>query len=143
MQSLDFFGTQKLEKAIVNRKIDEEKEKISCLKIREIKLLKKEPLKLYCRNDFQSPYSVINLERKPARGPQQNEISFRGFLQPMWEKGKDIAAPKLKDLKSLLHLIPADAKDFYRNLSGSRDVEDDVDGFCIPPDFEPDNVEEV
>lgn len=138
-----FVGTQKLEKIIVNRKINEEKEKINWLKIREIKLVKEEPLKLYCRNDFESEYSLVNLERKIAKGRQQNNISFKGSLQPMWENGKDIAAPKLKDLKSLFHLIPADAKDFYRSLSGSRDVEDDVDGFGIPPDFEVENPEEM
>lgn len=48
----------------------------------------------------------------------------------MWVSGNEIAAPKLKDLKSVLHLIPSDAKHFYTNLSGSTNIEDDLERFC-------------
>ncbi|KAH9638297.1 hypothetical protein HF086_007400 [Spodoptera exigua] len=55
---------------------------------------------------------------------------------PMWPTGKAIPGPKLKDLKSLLHLIPQDAKGFYQNLTADDDLLDDVDGFSGVVDFE-------
>ncbi|XP_063226904.1 uncharacterized protein LOC134533326 [Bacillus rossius redtenbacheri] len=136
MQSRDFFGTEKLETMVVNRKVTQEKEKINWLNIREIKIMKEEPLKIFTRTDFQSSYSVVDLEKKPTKGRQVQQFSYRSCLVPMWVGGKDIAAPKLKDLKSIMSLIPNDAKEFYRSLTGSRSVEDDIDGFCAPLDFE-------
>lgn len=45
-----------------------------------------------------------------------------------------MAAPKLKDLKSIIHLITNDAKPFYASLTGSRAVENYIDGFRAPLD---------
>lgn len=49
---------------------------------------------------------------------------------------------KLKDLKSIFPLIPADAKQFYKNLKGDVNVFDDIDGFGIDPDFDEENEED-
>lgn len=54
MSSPDFVGTQKLEDLITNRKVGENNEKINWLKIREIRFVKSEPLKIYTRTDFES-----------------------------------------------------------------------------------------
>lgn len=54
----------------------------------------------------------------------------------LWPNGKPIAAAKLSDIKSLMHLIPRDAHTFYKNLRGDNNVEDDIDGFGAEPDFE-------
>lgn len=142
MTSNDFFGTEKLEKIIVNRKTNQNNDKINWLKLREIKLTKKEPTKIYVRTDFESTFDKIDVARHTPRGRQQKHFSYKQSLVPMWTKGKPIAAPKLKDLKSVMHLIPFDAKAFYASLCSSEDVEDDVDGFCATPDFVVD-VDEV
>lgn len=54
----------------------------------------------------------------------------------MWPTGKAIPGPKLKDLKSLLHLIPNDAKGFYQTLTSDENILDDVDGFSGEIDFQ-------
>lgn len=137
MKSGDFNGTEKLEKKIVNRKKtdSEHPKKINWLQIREIFLKKQEPLKMYCRSNFATTYDSVDFGRKSQKDKQVQNISFKNSLVPMWVGGKEIAAPKLKDLKSIMHLIPADAKAYYQNLSGSRAVEDDIDGFCGSLDF--------
>ena len=57
----------------------------------------------------------------------------------VWPNGKPISDPKLKDLQSILHLIPADAQPFYKNLASSGHIEDDVERFTGTPDFEMEN----
>lgn len=54
----------------------------------------------------------------------------------MWLDGKEISAPKLKDIKSIMHLIPQDCKNFYKNVQGRDGIEDDIDGFSGTPDFD-------
>lgn len=140
MKAGDFWGTEKLEKIIVNRKVDAVGDKINWLHFREIKITKEDSLTIFARTDFESPYHEIDISRKPSKGrPEKQERSFRKNLVQMWTNGKDIAAPKLKDIKSVMHLIPSDAKHFYLSLSGSRSVEDDVEGYCAPLDFDVDN----
>lgn len=134
MAQEDFFGTEKLEKLIVNRKKGTDVTKINWLAFREIKIEKNEPLKFYVKTDFDGTYTTMDLERKAVKGRQKN--SLKGSLINMWMNGKAIAAPKLKDLKSVMHLIPSDAKRFYTSLTGSTEIEDDLEGFGVPLDFE-------
>lgn len=53
----------------------------------------------------------------------------------MGVRGKEITAPKFKTLKSIMHLIPADAKAYYQNLSWNRTINDDIDRLCGSLDF--------
>ncbi len=41
----------------------------------------------------------------------------------------------IADIKSILHLIPTDAKQYYKNLVG-EEMEEDVEGFNGEVDFE-------
>ena len=59
---------------------------------------------------------------------------FSENLNLRWPNGKGISQPKMKDLKSMLHLIPNDAKPFYRKCF--EDIVDDIDGFNGELDFE-------
>ncbi|KAF9418473.1 hypothetical protein HW555_004761 [Spodoptera exigua] len=60
----------------------------------------------------------------------------KALMAPLWPTGKPVPDAKLKDLKSMLHLIPQDSHDFYVKLTGNEDTEDDIDGFSGQPDFE-------
>ncbi|KAF9791441.1 hypothetical protein SFRURICE_014779 [Spodoptera frugiperda] len=48
-------------------------------------------------------------------------------MEPLWPTGKLVSEAKLKDLKSMLHLIPQDSYDFYVKLVGQDDIEDDLE----------------
>ncbi|KAI8423583.1 hypothetical protein MSG28_012669 [Choristoneura fumiferana] len=50
-------------------------------------------------------------------------------MEPLWPTGKPIPEAKLKDLKSLLHLIPQQYLSFYVNLDADKHIEDDLEGF--------------
>ena len=54
----------------------------------------------------------------------------------MWPNGKPVAEPKLKDIKSYLHLIPAADHVFYKNLTSDLTVEENIDGYNGKIDFE-------
>ncbi|KAJ8891337.1 hypothetical protein PR048_010853 [Dryococelus australis] len=50
-------------------------------------------------------------------------------LVPLWPEGKPISSTKIADIDSIMHLIPADAKEFYVRLIADNANEDDIDGF--------------
>lgn len=54
--------------------------------------------------------------------------AFNKPLEVLWPQGKPISEPKLQDLKSILHLIPNDAEQFYKNLKSNENIVDDIDG---------------
>lgn len=54
----------------------------------------------------------------------------------MWPTGKAISGFKLKDLRSLLHLIPKDVKGFYHKVMTDDYLLDEVDGFSGEVGFE-------
>lgn len=56
-------------------------------------------------------------------------------MKTLYPTGKVISDKKLADIKSLMPLVPMDARSFYENLQ-SRAFEDDVEGFGRTVDFE-------
>lgn len=71
------------------------------------------------------------------------EIPKNIFVIPIIYKFyKPVSTAKLNDIKSILHLIPTDAKSFYKKLTGSDTVTDDIDGFNGSLDFEPELQED-
>lgn len=128
-----FLGTQDIEKMITNRKVDTNKEKISWLQTREILLEKEKPCSIFLRTSFSGEFSEIDIQKRQTGRPS---TTFLQSLSPLWSNGKPIPAPKLQDLRSVMDLIPGDARDFYSDLLGASEVEDDVDGFSGLPDFE-------
>lgn len=65
-------------------------------------------------------------------------------LPILYPDGRELSEAKIKDLKELLKLIPADAKPFYsflRNI-GSNNFVDDTEGFGNTIDFEIDEEEQ-
>lgn len=135
MKKADFYGTAEIEKQVTNRKVDVNKDKVSWLKAREIYLDKSKPFSIFLRENFnEDHYFELDIKKRQAGRPASK--NFKDLLLPMWQNGKEISVPKLQDIKSIMHLIPEDCQDFYRNLVGKEGLEDDVDGFTGPPDFE-------
>ena len=69
-------------------------------------------------------------------GESQVKNYFFKYLKTLWPNGKPVAEPKLKDIKSCLHLIPAADHLFYNNLISDLTVEEDIDGYNGEIDFE-------
>lgn len=134
MTPKDFLGAANLEKLITNRKKTVTGEKISWLKTKEILLRKEEVYSLFMRQTLKDEYEEVDLKKR-QRGRQHLTLSM-DKMHKLWPNGKPIAAAKLNDIKSLMHLIPKDAHAFYKNLTGDDNLEDDIDGFGAEPDFE-------
>lgn len=136
MQHGDFLGTSSVEKNIVNRKKDVHKVPVSWLKAREIILETDKPNTIFISSTFNGAPQEVNIEKKsPGRRPSFLSIG----LDPLWPTGKPISPAKLADIKSLMHLIPGDAKQFYKNLIAADDVTDDIEGYGGNIDFVIDN----
>lgn len=44
------------------------------------------------------------------------------LLTQLWPDGKPINKLKLDDIKTMMHLVPADTHGFYNNLTGMMDI---------------------
>ena len=143
MHKEDFFGTVGLEKCIVNRKADIDNKKINWLHIREIEILKEHPFKIFVKTDFASSAQEIDIAKKRGRPSTLEVPKFNTLLQKLWPNGKPVPEKKLEDLKCLMTFIPNDAKKFYKNLIGDANIEDNLDGFIGPLDFDSQEDENV
>ena len=133
MEVKDILGSAYLEKAITNRKTSSTGEKITWLKTNEMLLKKEAMFSLFMRKSLEDDYEEVDLKKR-QRGRQPFISS--DMMNMLWPNGKPIAAAKLNDITSLMHLIPRDAQTFYKNLRGDNNVEDDIDVFGAEPDFE-------
>lgn len=138
MEKEEFFGTQILEKQITNRKVDTENRKINWLQTRELEIRKDKPLSIFMRSDFNQNTAVeLRIHRQERKGrPSIGPVQLSQHLILLWPSGKPISQPKLEDLKTLLPLIPKDARPLYRSFYSDDDVQDDIDGFNGHLDFE-------
>ncbi|XP_028166463.1 uncharacterized protein LOC114357160 [Ostrinia furnacalis] len=138
MLSPDMLSVELLEKAITNRKVDSAKNKVNWLNVHEIVMEKDSPHILKIKNDLDEEPQVVNIEKAgKGRKPVLKNIDLPG----RWPNGKSLSKEKIKDLRELLKLVPADARSFYDFLKGAQGVtmEEDVDGYHAE-DF--DNVSE-
>jgi hypothetical protein len=65
-------------------------------------------------------FSLVNLKTYSCREAKGSPYSYR-----LWPDGKPIAEAKLKDLKSMFHLIPKTHHEFYKKLTSDPNSEDD------------------
>lgn len=134
MGSEDFFSTQDMEKQITNRKVSVEKNKVSWLKAKVIKIEKSKPFSVFLKDshDPEAPFAEIDIS-KSSRGRK----SLRDFppLTLLYPEGKEISTKKAEDIKSLMKFIPSDARLFYK-IGTVQDFDDDIDGFGQNLDFE-------
>ncbi|XP_073956928.1 uncharacterized protein [Choristoneura fumiferana] len=133
MNQNDFLSSLKLEKSITNRKKTTDGDKVSWLSTKEIELKKGEMYKIYMRSNFYEDFKELDI--KKIGRVRQPAIS-KEIMEPLWPTGKPIPEAKLKDLKSLLHLIPQEYHSFYVNLDADKHIEDDLEGFSGELDFE-------
>ncbi|CAK1598006.1 unnamed protein product [Parnassius mnemosyne] len=133
MKNADFLSSLKLERNIVNRKKTIDGEKVSWLNTKEIMIKKDEMFKIYMKTNLDEDFKVVNI-KKNVRGRQC--FVTKEIMEPLWPTGKPVPEAKLRDLKSMLHLISQDSHDFYVKLVGSADLEDDIEGFSGQLDFE-------
>lgn len=147
----NFFSSQKLEKAITNRKKFVDGSKVNWLQTREIVLIRDRQLSVGLSTTFNDVPKTLDLQKRdrnllPRRSTsasnEDEQNVFDQRLDQLWPNGKPITVAKLADLKSLLHLIPGDAKRFYTNLTADRNAGDDIEGFGGWVDFDVDPDEE-
>lgn len=136
LKAEDFLGVKNLEEKITNRKKSTTGETVNWLKTREIILNKNEPYIIKMKQSFEADeVQVLSIEKRGA-GRKLDPRKFQQFLEPLWPHGKPINPKKLQNLQEMLHLISDDAKPFYMSLVSDNQVEDDLDGFGVPPDFD-------
>lgn len=127
----DFLSSRNLETKITNRKKAVDGSKISWLDTKEIVLKKEEMYFIFMRNNLDDELKEVSIKKNI----RSRTVITNSDMDLLWPTGKAISEAKLSDIKSILHLIPNDAKDFYKTLTSS-DIEDDIDGFTGPIDFE-------
>lgn len=135
--SVDFVGTDKIEAKVTNRKKYINGQAVSWLKSRVVEVRKSKPYSIFMKTKFEGVENELDIKKRTPRGrPLSAEHGFSTLLEPLWPRGKPISIPKLNDLKSMMELIPSDAKPVYQRLFASAGVEDDIDGFDGELDFE-------
>lgn len=133
MEKKDFFGTEVIEKNIVNRKKYTDKSKVNWLHAKEIKITKGRLYSIFMRSSVDEDYKELDIQKK---GKGKCFSINKKDLKQLWPEGKPIAPAKLADLESLYKYIPTDCLPFYKNLKASEQATDDVDGFGGTLDFE-------
>lgn len=136
MHHVDFVGTSKMEDIITNRKKDVRKTPVSWLKTRVIEITKNTPFSIFMKQSLDGETVEVDIYKKPQRGRPSSIKTFNELCVPLWPNGKPLSVEKLNDLKSLMKFIPNDARHVYRLLFSNADIEDDIEGFNGPLDFE-------
>nr|CAI5842393.1 unnamed protein product [Callosobruchus analis]CAI5856336.1 unnamed protein product [Callosobruchus analis] len=136
MEPGDFYSTGNLEKQISNRKCSIDKEKVSWLRTKIIKLEKSAPNSVFLcesHSPTESNFKEIDIS-KPARGKKRTAIDPQK-LEILYPNGKAVSKQKWDDIKSLLKFVPKDAFEFYK-IQNIENFEDDLEGFGPIADFE-------
>ncbi|KAJ8869610.1 hypothetical protein PR048_028602, partial [Dryococelus australis] len=132
MRNGDFVGSAYLEKKIMNRKKDIDGRGVNWLKTINIEFDKCKPYSLVLKTSFNSVGPEICLKRINLSSVDSQDHVSGDNLQPLWSNDKAISAPKLSNLKSTMHLIPSDCRDFYDKLYTNGGT---CDGFGESLDF--------
>lgn len=140
MNKEDFVSSENLEKKITNRKVSVSGDKINWLATRQIKLCRSNPFSIFMNNTLSvDNFIEVNIEKR-GRGRQSATVfPAEILLTQLWPDGREINKLKLEDIKSIMHLIPADAHVFYSNLIGNSVINEDVGGYNEALDFEIEN----
>lgn len=135
MTKEDFKSSATLERMIVNRKKDVLGGKVNWLFVRKIKMEKEHPYSLFFRFSHNKDEEYTEIDLRPKQRGKQT-LSLSSDLNLLWPEGKAISDLKLQNIQEIMHLIPEGEQDFYKNLCGSEEVIDDIDGFDGEVDFD-------
>lgn len=133
IETSDFKSTATLGINIVNRKYDTSQKNINWLHFKQIKLVKDKPLSIFINEGYNDNFLEVNQKRNPGR-PASFEMTC--LLKTLWPKGKPISKEKIKDIKSIMKLIPDDCIEVYTTLFYDERVEDDIEGYNAKLDFQ-------
>lgn len=134
MLPAEFFSVNSLLAHTTNRKMDVEKKKISWMETHEIILEKSDPFLIKMKKNINGEAQSVNIAKKGC-----DKKTFKKLkLEQLWPVGKPLSQEKVKDLKSMLHLVDDEDKHFFDFLNNVQAEEfiDDVDGFGANIDFE-------
>ena len=123
MTQADFFSTAQLTSMIVNRKVDNNGEKIDWLSIRWLRVEKDSPLSFKCRytlNTMEAWKTVDLHPKRPGRPADMGSVS----LEPLYSAPRPIKPAKLRDLMALKCYIPPVNHDFYDSLTSDEAAAD-------------------
>lgn len=134
MEPGDFYSIEDIEKQISNKKMSTNKEKISWLKTKIIKLEKSKPTSIFlCESHSPEENRYKEIDISKSRG-KKNPIDPKK-LKMLYPEGKAISKKKWDDIKTLLKFIPKDATEFY-TIKNVENFEDDIEGFGSNVDFD-------
>lgn len=126
-----FFGTKQLQASIVNRKTGNDGTPVGWLKTRKIWMLKEKPgVLLMDHIGDGKDFVAVDIRKYKKKGRKKASLFKNADFEPAWESGKPIPAPKLKDVKSMLHLIPAASRAFFKKLTTNGAEESDSASSC-------------
>nr|CAI5838748.1 unnamed protein product [Callosobruchus analis] len=85
------------------------REENQLVKNKQIELEKDTPMIIHVKEDYheETPYEKVDISKKLKR--RSLGATSGDELVTLWPEGKPISEAKLADLKSIRHLIPADA----------------------------------
>lgn len=135
----DFHSIKPILNQITNRKTDIHKNKLSWLETHEIQLKKSEPTTLFMKTKLSCEAASVDIGKGTKK--RRKPIDFNVDLPLLYPEGRELSNDKIKDLKEVVKLVPADAKPFYNFLKTMKggDFIDDIDGFGSTLDFEPED----
>ena len=126
MDSDDFFECETLTDIIVNRKVDKNKNKISWLDTRSI-LYKKDQLFDIIITDDNNKRQVIDIQKRNV----SKEKFTNSTLCHLYPFGREISKKKYDDLMQLIDYIPAEHRQFFRDLKYENSSEDEDLDFAL------------
>lgn len=114
--------TEKIQKQITNMKKGVNGENVSWLNTREIRIVKAAPFSIFMKRSFNDDSFVdVDISKKTRGRPG---FYFKhSELNELWPNEKPIAEEKLKDLKSIRHLIP---QEFYSGVYADSTIQNEV-----------------
>lgn len=119
-----FYSTKPLEEATVNRKVDEDNQKVEWLKMQWMQFRKEDPGVMYFKNtcDNDVPFYKVDFkQRRLSRGRQPKLLEAVKDLPVLYPDGRGLKKAKLNDIRSLLKYVPPIHHPFYDSLSATMD----------------------
>lgn len=126
METDEFLSTDVLEKAITNRKKDEDGNELNWLQIQWMRFEQSEPYKIQFKytTEEEVPFRVLNLTKR-CRGRPPGIHQFEQRV--LYPNGRPVTAKKKADMLALLQYIPPVAHPYYLNLQDEENNEEDDD----------------